>query len=289
MYRPNVSGVVAARLAKVPAVISQVHNVAHWDNKRQIFMDSLLGGWRDKVIAVSEAVRQDYIKQTGIAPQKCVVIYNGIDLEIFNCASQAAQVRQKWGIAPQDKVVGIIARLVSQKDHETFLRAAKLVKDTIPGVKFLVVGEEEEQGRLEQLEAQVTELGLDQQVIFTGTQRDIPAILSIMDVSVLSSTREGFSNVVLESMACGVPMVATDVGGNAEAIVDGETGFLVPPQNPQYIAERILNILNSPGLADSMRQASRERANLFSLNNNIQQVDQLYSNLLAEKIKSAQI
>jgi glycosyltransferase involved in cell wall biosynthesis len=284
MYASNISGVVAARLAGVPVVVSQVHNVNHWNSRRQVSMDSLLNGWRDKIIAVSEAVRQDYIETTGIDPQRCVVIHNGLNLEDFNRPSQAAQVRQKWGIDSDDKVVGVIARLVSQKDHETFLRAARLVKDKMAGVKFLIVGEEEESGRLARLEALAVELGLKQEVIFTGLQRDIPAVLSIMDVSVLSSVKEGFSNVVLESMAGGVPVVATDVGGNSEAIVEGVTGLLVPPKDPAALAQAITKLLEDPDSRKAMGRAGRARVEkLFSMRRVVEQTVNLYRDLLRQR------
>ncbi len=284
MYRPNVSGVIAARLAKVPVVISQIHNVNHWDNKRQLRMDARLSGWRDKVIAVSEAVKHDYIKQTGTAPEKCVVIYNGIELSIFDAERPAAAERERWGIGRQDKVVGLIARLVPQKDHLTFIQAARYVCNAIPQVKFLIVGEEEgRDGVLEQLKTRIAELGLTKQVTFTGTQKNIADILGIMDVSALSSLREGFSNVVLESMAAGVPMVATDVGGNAEAVLDGVTGFVVPPQSPQALAQAIIKILQDDTLAASMCRASRERAKLFSLDAMYEDTKALYEGLLGEK------
>ncbi len=284
MYRPNVSGVIAARLAGVPVVISQVHNVEHWDNKRQLRMDSRLSGWRDRVVAVSEAVRQDYIKQTGTAPEKCVVLYNGIDISLFDKNKPAVDERERWGIGRQDKVVGIIARLVPQKDHLTFIQAAQHICRVIPQVKFLIVGEEEGRGGvLEKLNITIAELGLTRQVIFTGTRKNIAELLGIMDVSVLSSIREGFSNVVLESMAAGVPMVVTDVGGNAEAILDGVTGFVVPPRSPQALAQAIINILQDDTLAASMCRASRERAKLFSLDAMYENTITLYQGLSNEK------
>ncbi len=284
MYRPNISGVVAARLARVPVIISQVHNVDHWDSRRQIFMDSLLSGWRDRVIVVSNAVKKNYIEKTRIAPQKCEVIYNGVDTEKYKSPNKAITLKEKWGISPNDKVVGIIARLVPQKDHLTFIHAAEKVYRSIPNVAFLIIGGEKGGcGVTAQLKTQVAEMGLDKQVIFTGVQKNIADILSIMDVSALSSIKEGFSNVILESMAAGVPMVATNVGGNREAIVDGETGFVVPQQSPQELAEAILKILQNDTLAASMRDTSLKRIKLFSLDTMFQKTDELYQTLLALK------
>ncbi len=298
MYRPNISGALAAKLAGVPVIISQVHNVDHWDNRRQIFTDSLFCGFRDKVIAVSCAVKNDYIKNTGIRADKCAVIYNGIDMDKFQTLSAIGReqnevdaensyrlkLRKKWGISPTDKVVGIIARLVPQKDHLTFINAAKLVYDSIKNVKFLIVGEEENQsGVIKLIKKRANQLGIEKTLVFTGMQREITSVLSIMDVSALSSTKEGFSNVVVESMAAGVPMAATDAGGNAEAVTDGVTGFIVPKKAPKAMAGAIVKILQNDNMAASMSKASRKRAQMFSLSAMCKKTDTLYQTLLAEK------
>lgn len=281
MYRPNISAVLAARLAGVPVIISNIHNVDHWDNRRQVKRDARFAPLRDKVIAVSQAVRQDYLSQTGTDPDKCVVIYNGINLERFHPREKDSALIEEFGLGGK-KVVGMFARIVPQKDHHTFLKSAAIIKQEIPEVRFLIVGEEEGQtGLLKELQKQARELGLSEEAIFTGKRRDIPALLALCDVTVLSSLKEGFSNAVVESLAMGVPMVATGVGGNAEAILDGETGFIVPSGQPEPLAGRVIEILEQP--AADMSARARERAKLFSLETMAANTDKLYRSLLAEK------
>jgi len=283
MYRPNISGVLAAKLAGVPVVISHIHNVDHWDNTRQMRQDRRFIRFRDKIIAVSEAVREDYIRNTHADPDKCVVIYNGINLEKFSPREKDPALMREFGLEGKN-VVGIIARLVPQKDHETFLQSAVEIKRQLPDTRFLIVGEEEGRTGLRQkLQEKTIELGLAEEIIFTGMRRDIVPIISLFDVAVQSSLREGFSNVIVETMAMGVPMVATNVGGNAEAIEDGKNGFIVPCQRPDLLAERVVKILKDKKLALSMKDHARSQAQLFSLETMVQKTKDLYYSLLAEK------
>jgi glycosyltransferase involved in cell wall biosynthesis len=283
MYRPNISGVLAAKLAGVPVVISHIHNVDHWDNARQMRQDGRFVRFRDKIIAVSEAVREDYIRKTHADPDKCVVIYNGINLDKFSPREKDPELMSEFGLEGK-KVVGIIARLVPQKDHETFLQSAVKIKERLSDTRFLIVGEEEGKSGLRQkLQERTVELGLAEEVIFTGMRRDIVPIISLFDVAVQSSLREGFSNVIVETMAMGIPMVATNAGGNAEAIEDGKNGFIVPCQQPDLLAERVVKILRDKELALKMQAHARSQANLFSLETMAQKTKDLYHLLLAEK------
>ena len=283
MYRPNVSGVLAARLAGIPVVISQIHNVDHWDNTRQIRQDKMLVRFRDRIITVSEAVKQNYIANTHAAPDKCPVIYNGINMSRFTPREKDSDLVAEFDLEGK-KVVGIVARLVPQKDHETFLKCAVEIKRKVSNIKFLIVGEEEGASGLRQkLEDRAVELGLGEEAVFTGKRRDIATILSLVDALVQSSLREGFSNVIVEAMAMGVPVVATDVGGNAEAIEDGKTGFVVPSRQPDVLADRVVKILNDKELAENMASQARSRAKLFSLHAMVEKTKALYHSLLVEK------
>jgi len=288
MYTSNVSGVVAARLARVPAVVSEVH-VDHWSGWRQRWMDEALDRFRDRMVVVSKTVRDGYVKATRMDPQKCMVIYNGIDLGQFTkpIAKAKAKARRRWGIKDEEKAVGMIARLVPHKDHTCLIRAAKLVLEKLPQTKFFAVGKEEVSGLLNQLQGQVAELGLEGKFIFTGlvSEEEKLQLLAAWDLFVLPSRREGFGIVLVEAMACGLPVVATPVGGVPEVIADGETGFLFPIGDHKALAEAVFKILTNPELASAMSRASLKRAKLFSIENTVRQTDQLYRELLAEKEK----
>jgi len=154
-------------------------------------------------------------------------------------------------------VVIVVANLIPYKGHAELIRAAKQVITTIPESRFLLVGED--RGILKDLENQVNAMGISERVMFLGQRNDIPQLLAASDLSVLASHEEGFSNVVLESMAAGLPVIATDVGGNREAVLDGVTGWLVPPGDPAAMAEKIILTLRDLSVAKIQGDRGRMR------------------------------
>lgn len=279
MYRCNTSGTVAARLARVKAVISNVHNVNEWDDAKQLLVDRMLARYKDKIIAVSEGVRRNYLERTRIPPTKVITIHNGVDLKPFQEAAFDPELATELGVEEGERVVAIFARLVEQKRHIDFLTMAADVLKVLPKVKFLIAGKGKLRGDIERKAA---ELGISKRVIFAGHRSDIPRLLALTDVVVMCSDREGFSNSVLEAMAAGVPVVATDVGGNAEALVDSESGFIVPTRQPAVQAKRVLALLTDQALHKSISSKAQERASLFSIERMSEKTDRLYTALLSE-------
>lgn len=277
MYRCNTSGTVAARLAGVKAVISNVHNVNEWDSPKQLLVDRLLARCKDKIIAVSEGVRQNYLDRTRICPAKVITIHNGVDLKPFQDAVFEPALAAELGVEEGERVVAVFARLVEQKRHVDFLAMAADVLKVLPNVKFLIAGK----GKLRsELEQKAAELGISRQVIFAGHRDDVPRLLALTDVVVMCSEKEGFSNSVLEAMAAGVPVVATDVGGNAEALVDFESGFIVPPRRPDVLTKKVLALLTDQVLHKSISSKAQDRASLFSIERMCEKTDRLYTALL---------
>ena len=227
----------------------------------------------------SQAVK-DYLVKKGLAPDKVHVIYNGVDPSRFEGEPVTPGVtRSEFGIPPHHSVVGLLARLEPQKDPRTFLRAAAILVKKLPTVSCLVIGGGSLQAELER-EAQA--LGLGDRVTFTGPRRDVARLLAACDISVLSSVKEGMSNTIMESMAAGKPMVATRVGGNAELIAEGETGFLVPPRDPAALADAVQRILEDPALAKAMGHQARVRiAQRFSVEAMVKSTERLYGEALA--------
>lgn len=282
MYRANTSATVAARLAGVPVVVTHVHSMDTWQTRRQLWMDKKLHPWRDRVIAVSEAVRQNYLEKTHVAPEKVITLYNGIDLEEYKIdAVEAEAKRRELGLLPEHRVVAVVARLVEAKALHFMLEAAAQVVEAVPTVRFLMVGD----GPLEaELKAQTERLNLNSHVIFTGRRQDVPQIYAASQAAALSSVREGFSNVVVEAMTAGLPVVATDVGGNREAVIDGHNGFIVPSRQPQVLAQGLIKLLSDQTLAEAMGRSGRQRAQeLFSLEKMVEKTEALYDTLAEEK------
>ena len=284
-HKPNTTGRVAAKLAGVPVIIANEHNVDSWKSKWQLTLDKWLAAYSDKIIAVSEAVKSFYVKNADIPADKFEVIYNGVDLDFWqkNIPSQKVilEKKAKLGLLQGDKVIVAIGRLHPQKGHEYLLRAARKIIPRMRNLKFLIVGDGPMKDSLESLSER---LGIKENVIFTGKRDDVKNILYLSDISVVSSIREGFSNVVLESMACSKPVVATDVGGNKEIIIDRANGFIVPSRDEDARADRILTLAGNEELTGKMGLAAKEAVKNFSLSQMAYKTEKLYEELMDKEI-----
>jgi glycosyltransferase involved in cell wall biosynthesis len=207
-----------------------------------------------------------------------VVIPNGIDVGPAPTAAQRAAARDRLGLALDDVVLGIVARLSPQKAHAALLRAVAALAPGRPGLRLAVIGDGAERAALEALAA---ELGIAERVLFTGIRRDVRALLPGLDVSCLSSVHEGVPLVVLESMAAGLPVVATAVGALPELVRDGEDGLLVPAGDVDALAARLARLVDEPELRAAMGARARTRAeNDFALDRTVLGYQQLVEELL---------
>lgn len=246
-------------------------------------MEDLLSRFADQIVANSEAGRE-FLLQRGVAPERLNVIYNGLNFDrLVPDVEKVAQLRQDMGLPPEGKVVGILARLAQQKRHDNFLEAAAIISEVVPDTRFAIVGDGELRGSLEE---QTRQLRLEDKVTFFGEQRDVGTYVSSFDIAVSASETEGCSNSLLEAMALGKPVVATDVGGNKEVIDDGDSGLLVAPDNPQALAEGILKMLQTPGLITRMGEKARLTIiDRFSLEKMVHQYESLWKDILVPKLK----
>lgn len=281
MYRSNTPATVAARLAGVPVIVAQVHNVDTWETRRQRNMDRFLMRWRSAVVAVSETVKRDIVNQLAVDPAKIRVIYNGVNTDAFSTSLEnRAQERKREGLPLFATVAIQVARLVEQKNHRGLLKAFQRVAETVPDLVLLVVGDGPLRGALEE---EARTLGLGQRVVFAGRRHDVPRLLALSDFSVLPSFKEGFSNVIVESLAAGLPLLVTDVGGNAEAVRDGVEGIVVKdPRNIDGLAKGLERLASDPILRETMSEKARERAQEFSVDEMAIQVARLYLDLMEE-------
>ncbi|MCX8037469.1 MAG: glycosyltransferase [Candidatus Sumerlaeia bacterium] len=277
MYRSNVPATFAARTAGIRAVLCQVHNINTWETWRQRWMDRWLLRWRRAMIAVSEEVKRDVVANLRCPPDRVRVLYNGIDLSEYERAVRSPALLRRMGVPDGRLVVVVLARLVEQKGHLRLLHALESMRADLPPCHFLFVGEG---GMRETIEREIRRRGLDDLVTLTGHRADVPAILASSDVSVLPSDREGFSNAIVESLAAGVPVVATDVGGNREAVISGECGYLVPPDDSNALAQAIKTVLDDGALRRRMSESARRRAQRFSLDRMLDETRQLYREVL---------
>ena len=226
----------------------------------------------------------EYLIQRGIKPGRIRVIYNGINLGRLTADKEGVeQVRQRLSLPLQGKVVGMMARLFPVKNHAAFLRAAALINKVMPDTRFALVGDGPLRSYLEEFSLG---LGLNSKVVFFGQQRDVGTYLSAFDIAVLTSESEGCSNSLLEAMALGKPVVATDVGGNREVVHHGETGLLVPARSAEALAEAVISLLRDSEAATAMGRKARERvATQFSIERMVNEYQSLYEGTFREKAR----
>ncbi|MBN1638050.1 MAG: glycosyltransferase [Ignavibacteriales bacterium] len=275
LFYADVIGAFAAKLAKVPTVISWEVVTQPLVNRHKLIYN-LAKRNIDYVVTVSNATKNQVIKERNLNPQKVITIHYGIDLKKFqkkNCDSKRAELK----IGKNEKIVGTVARLTEQKGHVFLIDAATSIIKQFSNVKFIFVGD----GPLKkQLEAKVVEMEISSNFIFLGFRRDIRELLSVFNIFVLPSLYEGLPNVVLEAMACSHPLVATRVDGTPELVVDGVTGLLVPPKDSNSLAQAITYLLKNENSISEMGQQGRKRVeNLFSLEKQIEHFNNLYSTL----------
>ena len=207
----------------------------------------------DRVICVSDAVREEVLRKEHLDPNRTMVIRNGVEIANGDKGDKSV-IRRDLGLGEDDLVVGIVAnydRPIKGVSH--FLESIPFIVREVPSARFLVLGKGGEEER--PMRKKAKSLGIDPFVIFAGYQEDIHRYYSIMDISALTSLSEGLSITILESMGHGIPVVATNVGGNPEVVVDGETGYLVPPGNIPSFVEKVVHLLKHPDLRFHMGQA----------------------------------
>ncbi|MEX2310696.1 MAG: glycosyltransferase [Pirellulales bacterium] len=246
-------GRLAARRVGVPVILSALHSTGWPDGVGRL--NRLLTPITDAFIAVAESHGRFLIEQQGFPADKVAVIPNGVDTERFAPIPEISEVRRGLGISAADSVVGIVAALRPEKNHELFLEMARLVVRKLPATRFLIIGDGPCRESLEQAAG---ELRLSSNVLFLGSRDDVPRLLAAMDVFALTSHVEANPVSILEAMSVGRPVVATNVGSIHEAVADGATGFLVRPGDADELAGRVTRLLHDRSLRRSMGAAARE-------------------------------
>jgi glycosyltransferase involved in cell wall biosynthesis len=216
----------------------------------------------DKIVVPSQNLKDQLKRFTWLKQEKIEVVLNGIDLSCFDfdLKKEREKLFQKYNLDPKLMLIGVPARLVEAKGHRYLLQAIPEIVQTFPEVKFLFAGDGSEK---ESLKSLCTQLNLDNHIIFAGYVKDIFETISGFDLLVLPSIIEPFGLVLAEGMALKKPIVATRVGGVPEVIQDKVTGLLVPPKDPQSLAQAIMTLLQDRNLCISLGEAGRKRVEAF--------------------------
>ena len=235
----------------------------------------------DRVLSVSSQLRDLHAKRTGFAVERITVVHNGVDSRRFqpNPAIRA-RVREELGLSPAEFCIGCVGNLSPAKDYPTALRGVEAFNRFCDDWRLLVIGEGPERSHLQELiQANPRLRG---RVRFLGMSQRVPEMLTAMDVYLLSSVIEGMSNSLLEAMACGLPVIATDVGGNPEVVVDGESGLLFPAGDFTRLAEHLQLLYTQVNFRTRMSQRARERVQeAFSIKSMVRHYEDVYENLAA--------
>jgi glycosyltransferase involved in cell wall biosynthesis len=275
MFRAEVVGArsvmaLAAKGLPRPFLVNTVHSSRLRSPEDRQLLRSLTPEM-DRIIAVSRSI-VGKLRADGRVGTPMQLIYNGVDLDRYDHQEACCTLPEEYGFPAGSPLVGVVARLEPEKGHPTLLEAWPMVLERVPDARLLIVGEGSQR---DALEARAEDLGLlgepcegdacvgtrharpGAKVVFTGRRDDVPAVTAALDVAVLPSYREAQGLVILEAMALGRPVVASNVGGIPEMIEDGVTGLLVAPRDPEALADAIVRVLTDHPLADTMARAGR--------------------------------
>lgn len=279
-FYTNIFGMTGGFLARVPARVTSKGETDGFRTPMQKRAERMAFRLAHRVIANCHVVEKQLIRE-GVSPSRIIQHYNGLDMERLKVQSglQRTEALAAFGLPADRRYVSIVANLRNPvKDHPMFLRAAARVRARVPDAAFAIAGEG---GLMDDLQKLATELGIEKDVFFIGRCDNVANLLFASDIGVLSSKAEGFANAILEYMAAGLPVVATDVGGAREAIAEGETGYVVPSGDDEKMAGRIIDLLNSPERTHSMGERGKLIvAEKFSCDHHLQNTLELYDELL---------
>jgi glycosyltransferase involved in cell wall biosynthesis len=278
LFGSNTLGRLLGTLAGVPIIISH----EHWAFKyrREVLLDSLLYRLSDRIMVTSEAIKREVMRLDGTPARYLSVVYNGVDTSIFSPGDGGPDTRQELGIDPDAIVVGMVARLdVRKGGQDLLIRAVSRLRRSYPKVRLLMVGDGPLRPELESLAA-----SLGESVIFAGVRTDVARVLRAMNVFALPSLYEALPIAMLEAMATGLPVIATRVGGIAEAVQDGRTGLLVPPGDEDALYHALGTLVAGPIQAEQMgrRAMSHIRAG-FTIDVMARRVEAIYDELAGVK------
>jgi len=278
-------GRLAARLARVPSIIHTPHGHVFFGyfgalkTRMFILFEKLASRITDKIVALTPREKTDYLSYKVTQKDKLVVIPSGIELHKYQHAprEERSKLRKELGIAEHSAVVGTAGRLVPVKGPQFLLQAFKQVISEHPETYLVFAGD----GPLRKsLEKNAVDMDLAKDIIFAGWRDDMARVLSVFDIFCLPSLNEGMGRVLVEAMALGKPVVASDVGGIPDLIIPGKNGFLVPPRNPGELSRQILFLIKNREEAAKMGRTGKEMVSAFSDEIMVKKIAELYEKAL---------
>lgn len=283
LFDADLCGFLATRWAKVPIMVITIQSIFFLKKKKHALRYKIMSLFVDRFLPVSDSLAQHFISWARINPNKVTTVHNGIDLSEFNRpkdTNRLNELRKSLGIPVATPVLGTVARLEPRKGHRYLLEAVAQINKDYPNLRVLLVGDGELKSDLRNL---AKELNISSNVIFAGFQKNIPKILSLLDLFLLPSIEEGLSFAILEAMALGLPVIATNVGGTPELVQNGETGLLVPAKSSSALASAIARLLGDKEYATALGEAGKRRAAQFSSRIMAEKIEEIYDYYIFRK------
>ncbi|MBU4343804.1 MAG: glycosyltransferase family 4 protein [Proteobacteria bacterium] len=282
--KAGIMGRWAAFLTGIPVIIHTPHGHVFWGYFGRcktlfyIILEKLTACITDKIIALTEQEKKDHLHFLIASEDKFSVVHSGINLDRFsNLSVDPAVMKRELEIPEGNLVVGTAGRLTPVKGQRYLIEAARKIVDVKPDTTFVFLGDGE---LLNELKNMAFRLGIRENVKFLGWRPDVAEVMSTFDIFVLPSLNEGMGRVLVEAMAMGKPIVASDVGGIADLVVDGKNGFLVPAADVEIMVVRINDLLESAEKRKKMGENGKSRAANYSSNLMVKNIDQLYRAML---------
>jgi glycosyltransferase involved in cell wall biosynthesis len=247
-----------------------------------VYLERFTGSFTDALITLTQAEKRDYLLRNIGTPARIFPIYSGIDLDPFMHPHQTRlEMRKILGLSDSHFVAGTIARLDPIKNHDLIVSAALRLKNDFRDIRFVFVGDGELRG---ELETRVEEHGMKDRFIFTGWRNDIPDLLAAFDIFIMCSKNEGMGRAFVEAQAAGVPVIGTRVGGVAEVLDEGRTGYLVDPDNADELAEKIEILYRRKSHRNALSEACRKWVDpKFSAALMVDEIESVYRRTMGEK------
>jgi len=282
--KAGILGRCAAKLAGVPTIVHTPHGHVFYGHfgplasRSFLLVEKLLAFITDRMIALTESEREDYITFAVSNPNKIITIHSGVEVDHYmNVEVNVEEKKKTLGLDPKVLVVGTVGWLLPIKGPMYLLRAMERVWLSHPEIQLVFVGK----GDLEnELRKKASQIGVNKRVKFLGWRDDIPEIMHILDVFVLPSLNEGMGRVLIEAMAAGRPIIASNVGGIPDLVIQGENGLLVPAKDIKALAEGIEYLLENQSERIEMGEKGRKMATNYGVNSMVEKIDRLYLELL---------
>ena len=277
-FATNVYASFLSRLTGIP-LVATIHGKNYYGDRWRRRAAYRFVARHSSMTVVSADLKRFVAETIGITPARLHVVHNGIDISRYDLGDQHRAVRAELGVSDRQRVIGTVGNLFAVKGQTYLLKACREVQRVFHDFVLLIAGEGDQ---LEPLRREASELGLAHNVRFLGFRNDVPLLLQAIDVFALPSLSEGLPLCILEAMAVRKPVVATNVGGVAEVVDEGLTGYLVPPRNPQAMAEKLISLLSNPRAAANMGEIGRRKVEEgFRLEKMVRQYESMYDGLLA--------